>query len=146
MFSRTLGRRSLAIALLAILGALMFGSTARAQDDGSSIFGSLDYEDTELEEEIVVEGAVITVESADGFSETATSDAEGAFSVTVPGDGEYVVTLDEETLPEGINLRNPDANPLETQVNDGNDRRVLFSLIQGEGGDSGTSTFSVRRV
>jgi branched-chain amino acid transport system permease protein len=146
MFSRTLGRRSLVIALLAIVGAFMFGNTARAQDEGSSIFGSLDYEDTELEEEIVVEGAVITVEGVDGFSETATSDAEGAFSVMVPGDGEYIVTLDEETLPEGINLRNPDANPLETQVNDGNDRRVLFSLIQGEGGDSGTSTFSVRRV
>lgn len=146
MFSRAQRCRPLIFVLLGIVIALLFGSPAAAQDDGAAIFGSLDYEDTELEEDVPVEGVSILVEGADGFSESAVSDSEGSFSIDVPADGEYTVTLDEETLPEGINLRNADGNPLETEVNDGRDRRVLFPLIQGEASDSGGSTITARRV
>jgi branched-chain amino acid transport system permease protein len=138
--------RPLMIVLLATIVTALFGAAASAQGDGPAIFGSLSYKDSELDEEVLVEGVTILVEGADGFSETGTTDAEGAFSISVPDNGEYVVTLDEGTLPEGINLRNPDNNPLQTTVNDGNDRRVLFPLIQGDATGSSTSTFSVRRV
>jgi neutral amino acid transport system permease protein len=147
MFVATRRRRPLYIALLAVLLGLFVGDVAGAQEDEpSAIFGNLDYEDTELEEEIAVEAVVILVEGPDGFSESGTTDSDGAFRIEVPGNGGYVVTLDEETLPEGINLRNPEANPLETEVTDSGDRRVLFPLVQGEGGGSGSDTFTFRRV
>jgi neutral amino acid transport system permease protein len=131
--------------LFGMLLGLLAGSPAGAQEsEGPVIFGTLDYEDTELEEDIAVEGAVILVEG-DGFSESGTSDSNGEFSIAVPGNGAYIVTLDVETLPEGINLRTPENNPLETEVTDERDRRVLFSLIQGEGTDSGGDNLSFRR-
>jgi branched-chain amino acid transport system permease protein len=76
-----------------------------AQAEGPRITGTLRYE-VEDEDEFV-EGADITVESADGtFRESATSDAEGKFEVVVPGPGQYTVTLDESSLPDEVGLRN----------------------------------------
>jgi branched-chain amino acid transport system permease protein len=43
-------------------------------------------------------------------------------------------------LPEGVNLRNPDNNPLLTTVSENRDRRVLFPLVLGEEGEGGGST------
>ena len=54
-----------------------------------------------------VEGVDVLVEG-DGFSETATSDENGRWSVEVPEEGDYSVTLDTDTLPDGIQLRDPD--------------------------------------
>ncbi|WP_291041551.1 branched-chain amino acid ABC transporter permease [Herbiconiux sp.] len=56
----------------------------------------------------VVEGAEVTVEGASGFSEVATSDDTGRWSVIVPEKAEYTVTIDPETLPDGVELRDPD--------------------------------------
>ena len=58
-------------AALTLLGV---ASTATAQDSGPSIFGSLDYEDPELEEDIPAVGVVLTVTGADGFEATGTTD------------------------------------------------------------------------
>ena len=74
-----------------------------------------------------VEGVTITVEG-DGFSEEVETDAEGRWVVELPSPGTYSVTLDEETLPEGTTLRNPDRNPLEVQVGGGQLRAALFPL------------------
>ena len=101
--------------LVVFAGALLvpglLASSAQAQDDGAGIFGSLKYEDPETEEDVPVEGVVLEATGEGGFAESGTSDAEGAFRIAVPGDGEYTVTLDTATLPEGINLRNPESNP-----------------------------------
>lgn len=76
-----------------------------AQAEGPRITGTLRYE-RDGEDEFV-EGADVAVESADGtFSEQATSDAEGKFEIAVPGPGTYVVTLDEDSLPEEVGLSN----------------------------------------
>jgi neutral amino acid transport system permease protein len=76
-----------------------------AQAEGPRITGTLRYEVEDDDE--FVEGADITVESADGtFRESATSDAEGKFEVVVPGPGQYTVTLDEASLPDEVGLRN----------------------------------------
>lgn len=56
----------------------------------------------------VVEGAEVTVEGAGGFSEVATSDDTGRWSVVVPEKAEYTVSIDPETLPDGVELRDPD--------------------------------------
>ena len=135
---------ALVTAALTLLGV---ASPTLAQDSGPSIFGSLSYEDTELDEDVPAVGVVVTVSGADGFQETGTTDDAGEFRVVVPGDGTYTVELDTSTLPDEVGLRNPDSNPLQTEVNDGGDRRVLFPLVFGEGSDdSGGSSFSGRRV
>ncbi|GLK17087.1 hypothetical protein GCM10017602_15690 [Herbiconiux flava] len=56
----------------------------------------------------LVEGAEITVAGAAGFEETATTDDTGRWAVVVPEKGEYTVTLDPDTLPDGVELRDPD--------------------------------------
>jgi neutral amino acid transport system permease protein len=80
-------------------------------------------------EVLFVEGVRFTVTAEDGteIGEAAT-DAEGEWSVEVPGPGTYVVLLDESTLPDGLPLRNPDKNPLTVTVNPGASRTTLFPL------------------
>jgi neutral amino acid transport system permease protein len=146
----TLRLRSLTLVLLGLLGAMMFGATVVAQTDDpageQALIGTLRYEDPETDEDVLVEGAVLSVQSVDGYAEEGTTGADGTFRIPVPGDGLYTVTLDIETLPEGINLRNPDANPLDAEVTDGNDRRVLFALVEGEASSGGGSSINFRRV
>ena len=136
----------LILVLGAVFGVLMGAGSAGAQTDDSgpqAIFGQLDYEDVEVQEDIVVPGVIIEVDGV-GTSET---DDNGEFRIEVPGPGPYVVTLDVDTLPTSINLRNPENNPLNIEVREGSDQRVLFPLIEGEaasGDDSGGVSF--RRV
>jgi neutral amino acid transport system permease protein len=85
-----------------------------------------------------IEGVEITVSAAEGdFTETATTDAEGAWSVELPSGGNYEVLLDEETLGDAA-LRNPDNNPLTINVRSGSTRPALFAT--GEAA-ARTSTF-----
>jgi neutral amino acid transport system permease protein len=142
---RTRSGRVLRVGLMAVIvGALLslLGvSVASAQDasDEIGVFGQLDYEDPESGEDVPAVGVVVTVEGV-GEAET---DEEGAFRIVVPEPGDYVVSIDEATLPEGVSLRNPDNNPLETNVSENRPRRVLFPLVLGEGGSSGDDTSGV---
>ena len=146
-------RRNLLGLVAAIVTMLVMSSasTAGAQtDDGSDdeataglgIFGQLDYEDPDSGEEVPVAGVVIEVAGVG----TVESDAAGEFRIEVPGPGDYEVTLQVDTLPEGINLRNPDANPLQSTVTENRDRRVLFPLVFGEADEGGSGGVSFRRV
>lgn len=66
---------------------------------------------------------------------TVTSAADGRWEIPVPAPGEYDVSLDEETLPEGAGLReNAEASRTVT-VDPGVPRNVLFPL--GEVADAG---------
>jgi len=132
---------------LAVAVPLFFGSSAHAQEVDAEIFGVLRYEDAETEEDVLVADVEVEISNESGVVGTTTSDEDGRFAVSVTSDGEYTVTLDEDTLPEGVNLRSADNNPLETSVNDGKDRRVLFPLVEGEGGStSGSGGVSLRRI
>jgi hypothetical protein len=106
------------------------------------VFGQLSYEDEESGEDVPAVGVAIEVDGVGWPSPTRT--ASSAIVRARPGD--YVVTLDVETLPEGVNLRNPDANPLEATVNQSRDRRVLFPLVFGEAEESTTGAITFRRV
>lgn len=53
----------------------------------------------------VVPGAEITVTGPGGFEETVTTSETGSWNVQVTEPGKYTVTLDTETLPEGISTQ-----------------------------------------
>jgi neutral amino acid transport system permease protein len=137
-------RRSVLIALLATILASLIGATASAQDgpaDELAVFGQLGYVDPETGDDVAASGVTIT---ADGVS-TVETDDNGEFRIVVPAPGDYVVSLDVETLPEGVNLRNPGSNPLEVTVTENGERRVLFPLISGEVDESTSGGVTFRR-
>src|SRR6056297_2968927 len=135
-------RRIIQFALAAMFLPLFLGATAQAQaDDERAVFGQLSYDDEESGEEIPAAGVTIEV---DGVG-TVETDADGEFRVVVPGPGDYTVTLDVESLPEGVNLRNPDSNPLIGSVTENRDRRVLFPLVFGEADDDDGGGVTFRR-
>jgi len=119
-----------------------------AQDGGGqAIITQLQVRD-DAGENVPVEGVVISVEGVGD----ASTDAEGAVSIPVPDAGEYVVTIDPSTLPEGVALRDPTRTELTVLVEAGQDKRVLFALAVGDadGGavDSGSDAGAItgRRV
>ncbi|HWG94715.1 MAG TPA: branched-chain amino acid ABC transporter permease, partial [Mycobacteriales bacterium] len=79
-----------------------------------------------------LEGVSITVSTPDGDEvETVETDDEGSWSVDVPGPGEYVVSLDEDSLPEGASLREGSRSEVTATVNPGQVRSILFPLGEG---------------
>ncbi len=54
--------------------------------------------------------ADVTLTKPDGTTETQTTGDDGKFSFTITEDGEYLVGVDPETLPDGFEVRPPPAN------------------------------------
>ncbi len=122
--------------LLAALGMLSLGTAAAAaageeeaeQETEQSIGGTL--RDNEGEP---VSGVTIVVGDSDGneVAEVTTAD-DGTWRVQLEQGGTYSVLLVEETLPEEIELRDAERNPLQVRVLSGQSRPAIFQL--GEGG------------
>ena len=131
------------------VGALLgLAGPAHAQDEdggaepapGTEVRGSL-RATGEDGEELVLEGVELVVTAADGTEVgVAVSDAEGIWRLDLPGAGEYSTRLVEETLPEGVTLRNPENNPLTFTVNEGDSRPNLFPLGGGAAIDTGSNS------
>lgn len=117
-----------AVLAVVVLGYLLLLVLPAFGQDGESIRGTMRAGPD------AVEGAVITVETTDGepVGET-TTDENGNWSVPVPEPGTYVVSIDPETLPEGLTVRE-DQFSREAEVAAGQSRGVLFPLEGGEGG------------
>lgn len=114
---------------------------APADEPAESIEGTLRYDD-ESGEEVTVEGIDLTIESADGsFSEDVTTDEDGSFAVAVPGPGNYVATIDPDTIPEDVSLKDEERTELSVPVRAGQARNVLFPLQFGEGGGAAGGYF-----
>src|SRR5688500_5966764 len=94
--------------------------------EGESIFGFL--RNPEGKELVPVEGAKVTVKGPGGINESATTDENGRWTVETNASGTFTVTLDQESLPKGVTLRNPDADSLKVPVAEGQDKPVLFAL------------------
>lgn len=116
-------RRS-AVMLAALLGSVIFvfglgASSAWAQGEG--VHGTLEAGDQP------VAGVTITVSTAGGgeVGDAVTAE-DGTWAVLVPGPGDYLVELDESTLPEGLTLRS--GNVREVNLLGGENRPVLFAL------------------
>ncbi|MFG3339055.1 SpaA isopeptide-forming pilin-related protein [Glycomyces sp. NPDC048151] len=105
-------------------------SSATAQD-AFGVHGTLENQQDEP-----VAGVSITVTDAAGTEIATVQSAEdGTWAVPVEAAGDYVVTLDESTLPDGLVVRNGKPE-LEVTIN--SDRTVLFPLdVQVVGGDPG---------
>ena len=118
--------RVVLIALLALLGAFVLPTAVAAQDDdteGEAYFGTLRFEGEP------VEGVTITVTDLDGLVVgVAVSDADGAWRVALPGPGTYRATIEIDSLPDGVDLRDPDRQTLEVRVQPGRARPLNFAL------------------
>ena len=125
--------------LAAIIATLAVGAPATAQDSGETVGGTLRTKD-EAGEDVFLEGVTFIVSDADGNEiGQATTDAEGAWLVELPGAGVYSVLLDEATLPEGVSLRETAKNPLEgVEVQPGTKRNTLFALGERAATDDST--------
>ena len=75
------------------------------------------------------EGVTITVADSSGAEVgQATTDADGRWSVPVPGPGAYRVSIDTGTLPEGIGLREGQESVVDAVVDAGQSRAVVFAV------------------
>ena len=111
------------------------------QGGGEVVRGTLRYE-TESGEDAFAEGVDITVESADGQEiDTVASDEDGEWEVPLPGPGRYTVTIDPDTLPEGVSLEDEERTTLTFEMSAGRARAVLFALTAGFGGRDVASGF-----
>ncbi len=142
LLSLTRSRKSLAVvvvlaALVPALFALVLAAPASAQDAAEQgVGGTLVDADDEP-----VAGVTIVVTTEDGAEVGSGVSAEdGTWSVAVPEPGRYEVTLDVDTLPEGVSLRNADRATLTPNVREGRSQPVLFPI--GERVSSGTSSAS----
>ncbi len=120
----------LALLALDLVGGAPVGAQAEGEDPTHSVRGILiDKKGTrERTDDVPVEGAEITV-STEGGEEigTATSDAEGMWEVEVPGSGRYTVSLDPDSLPDGVGVAG-DRNELDLAVNPNQRRLAQFDL------------------
>ena len=118
----------LAMLSASLVGLLALGAPASAQDENGEIKGSLSTKDAEGEK-VPVAGVVFIVSDASGNEvTTGTTDEGGDWSVSVPV-GTYSVLLDVSTLPEGVDLRNPEKNPAEVVIDTpGKSKGALFPL------------------
>lgn len=96
-----------------------------------------------------LEGVRLTIDGPGGLQEVET-DENGQWRVSVPERNEtYTVTLDEETLPEGIAVVDPeDDSPNVKEAEVGQGGRVTVNFFIGEGERNVTSFFDqlVQRV
>ena len=77
-------------------------------------------------------GVVVTITTAEGeLVEEAVTDDTGAWQVDVPGPGEYVASLDQASLPDGVTLRDPERDVLEFDIRTGQTRTLLFATGEG---------------
>jgi branched-chain amino acid transport system permease protein len=141
-------RRTLAAAL-AVAACVLFlwpGASgaqeppAEGEGDGggAAVQGTLVYR--EDDERVTAEGVEITVESEDGsFSEAVETDADGHYEVALPAAGKYTISIDPDTLPDGVSLENEDQTSLTLTFEENRVRPAIFRLTTGEGGSTDTT-------
>ncbi|PSL36692.1 amino acid/amide ABC transporter membrane protein 1 (HAAT family) [Labedella gwakjiensis] len=94
-----------------------------------------------------VEGVEITVEGG-GFEQTAISDENGRWSVEVPEEGDYTVTLDPDTLPDGLDLRDPERTTANVSADEWQTNSIsrLFPLGEDTRQTSGFADLFLQRL
>ena len=125
----------LAVAFLALLTFFSVSAPALADSVGDEystvIFGNVKVDGEP------VQNVGITVDGG-GYSASTVTDSDGRWSIGVPQKGVYQVTLDENTLPEGIAVLEGGATQ---EVEFGLTDRVAKNFFIGEGERNATSLF-----
>ena len=102
--------------------------TAQAQSsDDLGVFGQLQYTDATGAKEFI-EGVELSIDDVGG----ATTDKDGNFRIPVSSPGEYSITLNTATLPEGVTLKDPLRTNLVVTVSENADQRIIFPLITAD--------------
>lgn len=120
---------SLVIAI-AFAGLLAAPANAQEADDGPpapAFKGSLRFEGEP------VPGVTVVAEQEGQEVGRGVTDDAGDWAVPVPEAGEYRITLDTDTLPEGVDLRDPDRQTLTLSVNESQVRTAIFALGERSG-------------
>lgn len=139
-----------AVLLVGLVALGLSGATAAAQEPAGQpaeeplfIRGRLVYRDDG--ERVGAEDVELAIESADGtFSEEVTTDEEGAYEIEVPGEGQYRIDIDPDTLPDGVSLRDEERTSVTVSIAPGRSRAVTFPLSTGEGGAATTFDRALR--
>jgi branched-chain amino acid transport system permease protein len=91
-----------------------------------------------------IEGVEITVEAATGDEvESVETDEDGRFAIDLPAPGDYTITLDEEALPDGVELGAGGASR-DVTVDPGRSQPVNFGLVDGSSNAGGGSVEAVQ--
>ena len=142
---RTMGRLSAAVgAFVLAFGILALGMPAHADvvnpELPYKVSGNVKNEGTGIG------GVLVTITGGGGFTAEVASDAEGKWTAGVPErNADYVVTVDESTLPDGIAVvDNPETEFVESNVQTvtvGPGGRVTINLFIGQGERNTVSMF-----
>jgi branched-chain amino acid transport system permease protein len=125
----------LAVALLwPTVGSAVGGDEPETPTTTTGAAGVQAYEGTLTEAGEPVEDVTIRVETLEGEEVGAVeSGADGRWNVPITVPGRYRVTIDTETLPDGVDLTDADATTFETDVFPGRPTVVLFALGEAVG-------------
>lgn len=134
-------RKRLVVSLLTVLaGILLFANPAAAQ--GEAVQVRLQVRDAEGERTPVV-GVGFSVVDSDGADVgSGVTDGEGLFRLEVPGAGDYTLTIDPETLPEGIALADDSETSRPVTVSEGGTGNAIFAVSDGSDGGASLSVES----
>ena len=140
-------RLRFATGILLIAGVVLLMAAPAIGQSSETVGTRLRYQNEEGDR-VPVEGVMLSVTTVDGTEVgSGATDAEGVFSIPVPGPAVYLVTIDVNTLPGGIQLREPERTTVEVEVLESRDGRAIFSLISGDAGPmEETGGVSLRRV
>lgn len=140
----------LAVVALQFLVLVVTAPTASAQEEDPSddpqaeattgLAGSFSVDDEPIPDVSVI----VTDEAGSEIAETV-SDADGNWLIQIDEPGRYDVTVDAETLPEGVSLRNPDRPTLSPSVRDGRVTQALFRLV-GDGDIAAVGPTTLDRI
>jgi neutral amino acid transport system permease protein len=90
-----------------------------------------------------IEGVQIEVTTPDGEEvDSVETDENGRWAVDLPGPGQYVVTLDEDDLPEGVQLAGVDNRTV--TVDEGRRQAVIIGLTDGSRNTGGGGVRAVQ--
>jgi branched-chain amino acid transport system permease protein len=116
--------QALATLVLALLAIPLLASAASA--DNEDIHGRL-----RNGSDPVADVRIFVTDAGGAQVGEARSDADGNWAIRLPGAGQYTVTLDTATLPEGVALRNEGNASVQRQVTGDAQVPQLFPLGQG---------------